>query len=77
MENRLKHLTFNYDRYQKSSSCMLKTRMSIWYECEKKNYLFSFTDFMYDDIKLVPFTCSHLIGKNISQRFTNGSGEDS
>lgn len=56
---------------------MLKTRMSIWYECEKKNYLFSFTDFMYDDIKLVPFTCNHLIGKNISQRFTNGSGEDS
>lgn len=43
----------------------------------KKNYLFSFTDFMYDDIKLVPFTCNHLIGKNISQRFTNGSGEDS
>ena len=31
---------------------------------------------MYGDIKLVPFTCNHLTGKNISQRFTNGSGED-
>ena len=54
-----------------------QSELVIRYDCEKKFYSFSFTNFLNGDVKLVPVTCNYLTGKNIRQRFTNGSEEDS
>ena len=73
------HVTFEYYENGKCSKGVVicqkpesQSELVIWYDCEKKFYSFSFTDFLNGDVKLVPVTCNYLTGKNIRQRFTNG-----